>query len=1374
MPVRRAVVDAAVLHVQDGRVVYPSCRTCCSRIDLQPHDHTRYECSKCGYSCPRAQVGYRYRLSLRVARDTSIFGVTVFGSCLDPFFGLHASGLQRLMEEDEEPVEAATRAALLQQAVEDCFIGRHFIFRIKVNHTGSGPWFDSDGGVTGACTATGSTHFISTQVLLPPGGGGAGCPVVLYYRALLQRALGSLRAGCGLMDTAGPRPTAADTQRALPTAPPLANKERGFSVGHSFKRSPDALAEGWPRDTVDGWEDDDELVFSESLEAFMAGQENGVSESGTTDPAPCHSNGHGRSPLSSRSRRRTLADVGNTTPEWAGRVIEAPRHSGPSCPASGGPTGARRFSPDPGSARDRAVVDVYNCSADLFGDPVDDIIVHPLDFIPPLQSTPLLRMHVPTTGSGSAAVHWSAAPGTITTTPCRAPSHRFHAGPLHSPGTRPYPKRDPVASGQTRKNHGQNLKLTSRRSSVVSQHSALSASITGPPGSDVGPLGPSSEQLSLAITITAPVVTSGTQEVSEHAAFLMTNLNILRCRALFCDCVVRGGGDSAHLYPAHRCVLAASSPVFAALLPSSGALLELHDPRLPAAVLAHVLDYIYTGVVPSLGGLQLFYSLLGAAEYLQMDGLLGALRAGTAEDWGLHMRAGHRFYSDDKFGKTPPVTPRHTWSDPYAANAEDYEESHHHETHATNQISCIKQLEVNVASSTGDGHSNAKSDLCPRPEHTRCTVDVNSRDHLIRAEEQEQSWRSQEPEPATGHRIPSTMEQRRNLRYREQQRSRRSRDQKKRNLRTRVNTKKPLCLSLLTTNNVCGSPVRWTAEVSTSSPAPLDTTLVNLHNKSPPPLPHRSLSVSSCKSGGAVPVIHHSSEVLPHSFLPVGYTRPASRTTCCQPGSTAAAEEEEEERTPQSNDTENTDDGRPAAEIWTSENPKEDPPEVQEHNVLDYVTENGEVYEGNMAGFKDCLVRCGISHTDHHEDHEEGRREQPEDGLQSGGQKVSRVATVAGGRVTLGGADASRPVAGRSPESENHHGNPFPRWEGDRKGEGSHDNQDDGIYSLQSTFDFVKGSLSTSDQPEERSRSFSDQPDKEKKPPGSRPLQEIEIRSRPQISSTPPVDKTSHHTHDNTEERTYLGHLRYHYLPSERSHLTETHLDQADQTRPPSDPNQSPKGEGRFYSREPPSAKLLFLDISSKSVQLQVFHHNRVREKGTGYGAAEGESGEGWGAEAGPQDPTEEPCAVLRVPPGIELNPRHATEKWCNVDMCGEETRRTGTGQEIRGVAALKFKEQGYHPATALTPLTSPWPCAPAWSPETQQLYRCSLCERSFSQRGSLNRHVRSHLGVRPYLCPRCPMTFSRQYRVTEHMRVHERCVLREDHLKASRPSTES
>lgn len=42
---------------------------------------------------------HRYRLSLKVARDGCMFGVTVFGTCLNPFFGIDASALQRLVQQ---------------------------------------------------------------------------------------------------------------------------------------------------------------------------------------------------------------------------------------------------------------------------------------------------------------------------------------------------------------------------------------------------------------------------------------------------------------------------------------------------------------------------------------------------------------------------------------------------------------------------------------------------------------------------------------------------------------------------------------------------------------------------------------------------------------------------------------------------------------------------------------------------------------------------------------------------------------------------------------------------------------------------------------------------------------------------------------------------------------------------------------------------------------------------------------------------------------------------------------------------------------------------------------------------------------------------
>nr|XP_006013326.2 PREDICTED: hypermethylated in cancer 1 protein-like isoform X1 [Latimeria chalumnae]XP_006013327.1 PREDICTED: hypermethylated in cancer 1 protein-like isoform X1 [Latimeria chalumnae] len=61
-----------------------------------------------------------------------------------------------------------------------------------------------------------------------------------------------------------------------------------------------------------------------------------------------------------------------------------------------------------------------------------------------------------------------------------------------------------------------------------------------------------------------------------------------------------------------------------------------------------------------------------------------------------------------------------------------------------------------------------------------------------------------------------------------------------------------------------------------------------------------------------------------------------------------------------------------------------------------------------------------------------------------------------------------------------------------------------------------------------------------------------------------------------------------------------------------------------------------------------------------------------------------------------------------------------------------------------------------AESPDgTKRFYACWICGRAFTQRGTLNRHVRTHLGVKPYSCPECGMKFTRQYRVSEHLRVH-------------------
>uniref|UniRef100_A0A8C5EI32 Uncharacterized LOC114480056 n=2 Tax=Gouania willdenowi TaxID=441366 RepID=A0A8C5EI32_GOUWI len=115
-------------------------------------------------------------------------------------------------------------------------------------------------------------------------------------------------------------------------------------------------------------------------------------------------------------------------------------------------------------------------------------------------------------------------------------------------------------------------------------------------------------------------------EVSPHAVSMLARLNLQRKRDEFCDCVLRQKDNPDQVFPAHRCVLAASSPVFASILSSSGVLVDLQDPWLPDS-LPSLLDYIYTGDLPYIKSQQQYHSLFTAACYLQVEELREALRA---------------------------------------------------------------------------------------------------------------------------------------------------------------------------------------------------------------------------------------------------------------------------------------------------------------------------------------------------------------------------------------------------------------------------------------------------------------------------------------------------------------------------------------------------------------------------------------------------------------------------------------------------------------------------------------------------------------------------------------------------------------------------
>ncbi|NXA85180.1 DDIAS protein, partial [Melanocharis versteri] len=126
----QGLLAASVISIQNSCFIYPACQNCFSRLIL---DSRRFNCLKCGCTGEAKDASYRYRLSLKIADTNDLFDITVFGSCLDPFFGVTAENLQRYIQDlnqlsGETNTESSTRA--LVQAVETCFIGKRFIFGV--------------------------------------------------------------------------------------------------------------------------------------------------------------------------------------------------------------------------------------------------------------------------------------------------------------------------------------------------------------------------------------------------------------------------------------------------------------------------------------------------------------------------------------------------------------------------------------------------------------------------------------------------------------------------------------------------------------------------------------------------------------------------------------------------------------------------------------------------------------------------------------------------------------------------------------------------------------------------------------------------------------------------------------------------------------------------------------------------------------------------------------------------------------------------------------------------------------------------------------------------------------------------------------------
>uniref|UniRef100_A0A803VCA0 DNA damage induced apoptosis suppressor n=1 Tax=Ficedula albicollis TaxID=59894 RepID=A0A803VCA0_FICAL len=184
----QGLLAASVISIQNSCFVYPACQNCFSRLIL---DSRRFSCLKCGCTGEAKDASYRYRLSLKIADTNDLFDITVFGSCLDPFFGVTAENLQRYIQDfsqlsGETNIESSTRA--LVQAVETCFIGKRFIFGVK-------GFTREDGGHSAAssilqkCSRINRSrrNLVACQIF-PPNAAVTGFTVIGYLDRLLQSA----------------------------------------------------------------------------------------------------------------------------------------------------------------------------------------------------------------------------------------------------------------------------------------------------------------------------------------------------------------------------------------------------------------------------------------------------------------------------------------------------------------------------------------------------------------------------------------------------------------------------------------------------------------------------------------------------------------------------------------------------------------------------------------------------------------------------------------------------------------------------------------------------------------------------------------------------------------------------------------------------------------------------------------------------------------------------------------------------------------------------------------------------------------------------------------------------------------------------------
>ncbi|XP_028729302.2 DNA damage-induced apoptosis suppressor protein [Peromyscus leucopus] len=325
---RRKFLLASVLALQNSSFIYPSCQRCFSRIVL---DSKRFTCPKCGSTGKAESASYRYRLSLKVAESSKLYIITVFGSCLDTFFGLTATGLKRYLEDSSEipePLDSVRTQSLLTTAVENCFVGQSFVFGV----TNFGDICEHDSASSNflepCCKHKGEVRTLVASQIVLPDPHVTGFTVIAYFNQLLH--------------SSNFRKHHCDSQEHSSNSLTLDHSDSDLSSIHgSVKTS--CFLESYSRDDLCRfWQPSLELTstdsqvtanndFSASEQIMASGTPNQNRQyifSEVTGSKNCHD------PLQSSRSLVSCMDKNNTTGNLGGEFGLQANHLSPICPSS--------------------------------------------------------------------------------------------------------------------------------------------------------------------------------------------------------------------------------------------------------------------------------------------------------------------------------------------------------------------------------------------------------------------------------------------------------------------------------------------------------------------------------------------------------------------------------------------------------------------------------------------------------------------------------------------------------------------------------------------------------------------------------------------------------------------------------------------------------------------------------------------------------------------------------------------------------------------------------------------------------------------------------------------------------------------------------